>query len=154
VVIGASAGGGEALGAIVRHLPADLPAALFVVVHRAYSSTPEGTGDYLPSMLRRTGKLVVVDPEDGQTFQSGHMYVAPPRARLLLEKARVRIDKAPKSNPSRTAVDALFQSAASQHGSRVLAIVLSGMLDDGTAGLWDVRRHGGISIVQDPAEAR
>jgi chemotaxis response regulator CheB len=155
VVVGASAGGIEALQRLLPLLPADLKAALFVVVHRSYpEKTPAGSMNYLRLVLARSAQLSVVDAQDGQVFEHGCVYLAPARARLLFEKERLRIDDTPETRPPLRSIDALFRSAASQHGSRVVAVLLSGMLDDGTGGLWDVRRQGGVTLVQDPAEAR
>jgi two-component system chemotaxis response regulator CheB len=148
VVIGASAGGMEALQKLVSDLPADLPAALFVVWHLA-----PGARSMLPHVLNRAGRLKAVHPQDGDRIQHGHIYVAPNDHHMLLENGYVRIARGPKENRFRPAVDPLFRSAAYVYGPRVIGVVLTGALDDGTAGLWTIKLRGGTAIVQDPAEA-
>lgn len=148
VVIGASAGGVEALLTLVGQLPADFPAPIFVVLHIAPHSPSQ-----LPSILSRAGALPAMHPYDGQEFQPGHIYIAPPDHHLLLEDRRVGVKKGPRENRVRPAVDALFRSAAYTHGPAVIGVVLSGLLDDGTSGLWTIQRLGGQTIVQDPTDA-
>src|SRR5262249_30417431 len=130
VVIGASAGGISALKQLVEGLPKDLPASVFVVVH----SSPEGPGT-LPSVLSGAGPLPAEHASDGKRFQRGHIYVAPPDRHLLLNGSRMRLTLGPRENGFRPAVDALFRTAAEHHGARVVGIVLSGGLNDGTHGL-------------------
>jgi two-component system chemotaxis response regulator CheB len=148
ITIGASAGGIEALQILVRDLPADLPAAVFVVVHVAPSSP-----GILPEILSHAGSLPARHPEDGEPIELGQIYIAPPDCHLLVDRSRVRVVRGPKENLHRPAVDTLFRSAARAYGHRVAAVVLSGMLDDGSSGLLAVKRCGGIAIVQDPDEA-
>ena len=148
VVIGASAGGMEALEKLVAGLPADLPAALFVVWHLA-----PGVRTVLPSVLARAGPLPAVLPKDGDPIKPGRIYVGPNDHHLLLERGYVRVTKGPKENRFRPAVDPLFRSAAYIYGTRVVGVVLSGALDDGTAGLWAIKLRGGTAVVQDPADA-
>ena len=107
----------------------------------------------LPEILSRAGKLEVKHPADGESIQPGKIYVAPPDRHLLLEAGRIRLTKGPKENRFRPAVDPLFRSAAYAYGARVVGVVLTGALDDGTAGLWAIKDRGGIAVVQDPAEA-
>ncbi|MEO8077868.1 MAG: chemotaxis protein CheB [Acidobacteriota bacterium] len=147
VVIGASAGGVEAISAVVASLPADLPAAVFVVLHVSRGRS------VLPEILTRVGPLPAVHPDDGTAIQHGRIYVARPDHHLTIERGRVRMLHGPTENGSRPAVDPLFRSAARTYGSRVVGVVLTGALDDGTAGLAAVKEAGGITIVQDPAEA-
>ncbi|HEU5442167.1 MAG TPA: chemotaxis protein CheB [Ktedonobacterales bacterium] len=149
VVVGASSGGIEALSLLMSTLPADLPAAVFVVQH----VSPQWPSR-LPQILSRQGSLPANHPDDGEAFQPGRVYVAPPDHHLLVEDGRVRVSLGPKENLFRPAVDALFRSAALAHGSRVIGVVLTGALDDGTAGLWAVKHHGGVAVVQDPDEAQ
>jgi two-component system chemotaxis response regulator CheB len=130
-------------------LPADLPAAVFVVLH----THPTSPG-YLPHILARSGPLPAAHAEDGEPIAPGRIYVAPPDHHLLIEDGHVRLTKGPKENRSRPAVDPLFRSAAYFHGPRVIGVVLSGMLDDGTAGLWAIKDRGGLAVVQDPDEAQ
>jgi two-component system chemotaxis response regulator CheB len=137
IVIGASAGGLEALKSLVARLPASLPAAVFIVWH----TTPDGPG-LLPEILSAAGALQVRHGIDGEPILPGRIYVAPPDHHLLVEPERVRLTRGPKENRFRPAVDALFRSAAYAFGPRVIGVVLSGLLDDGTAGLWAVKDHG------------
>jgi len=148
VVIGASAGGVEALTALVRKLPQDLPASLFVVQH--VSSEHKSM---LPRILSTAGKLPATHPTDGEKFERGHIYVAPADHHLLIEANLVRVVRGPRENGHRPAADALFRSAARAHGPRVIGVVLTGALDDGTAGLVSVKRHGGLAVVQNLEEA-
>ena len=138
VTIGASSGGVETLMKLVRSLPPDLPAAVFVVIHLL-----EGFPSALPSILSRAGPLTAVHPEDGDQIVSGRIYVAPPGFHMLLEPGHVRIVRGPKENRHRPAVDPLFRTAARAYGSRVVGVILTGVLDDGTAGLLAVKRRGG-----------
>jgi two-component system, chemotaxis family, protein-glutamate methylesterase/glutaminase len=148
VVIGASAGGFEALKRLVRGLPPDFPAALFVVWHMS----PDIRG-VLPQVLSRENTIHAAHAYDGEAIEPNRIYVAPPDRHLLVEKGRVRVTKGPKENRFRPAVDPLFRSAAYAYGRRVVAVVLSGALDDGTAGLWTVKHRGGVAVVQDPLDA-
>jgi two-component system chemotaxis response regulator CheB len=148
VAIGASAGGIAPLQELVGGLPADLPAAVFVVVHLS-----EEAPSKLPSILDRAGPLEAVWPEDGDPVQNGRVYVAPPNLHLLLEDGAIRLTRGPKENRNRPAVDPMFRTAALAYGPRVVGVVLSGALDDGTAGLRAVKRRGGVAVVQDPDEA-
>jgi two-component system chemotaxis response regulator CheB len=147
VVIGASAGGVEAISALVAELPHNLRAAVLVVLHLAK------TRSVLPEILTRVGRLPAVHPTDGQTLHYGRIYVAPPDRHMTLEGDAIRLNSGPTENGVRPAVDPLFRSAARTFGSRVIGIVLTGSLDDGTAGLAAIKEAGGLAIVQDPREA-
>jgi two-component system chemotaxis response regulator CheB len=148
VVVGASAGGMEALQKLVSRLPADFPGSVFVVWHLA-----PGIRSILPSLLSRAGPLPAVHPEDGDRIEPGRIYVASNDHHMLLEKGYIRITRGPKENRFRPAVDPLFRSAAYIYGPRVIGVVLTGALDDGTAGLYTVKLRGGTAIVQEPADA-
>ena len=148
IVIGASAGGVQALVDVIAALPAGLPASVFIVIHVA----PFGASA-MPSILSRSGRLVAVHPRDGERIEPGKVYVAPPDHHLLIEPGRVRISRGPTENGYRPAVDVLFRTAAQVYGPRVVGVVLTGNLDDGTAGLALVKKYRGTTVVQDPEEA-
>jgi two-component system chemotaxis response regulator CheB len=148
VVIGTSAGGLKALSAVLRELPSGLGAAIFVVQHLAADKR-----SYLPDLLGDITDLPVSSPADHEKFQTGHVYVAAPDYHLLLNDDCVRVMRGPQENRFRPSIDALFRSAARAHGSRVIGMVLTGYLDDGTVGLQTIKKRGGITVVQDPAEA-
>lgn len=148
VVVGASAGGREALTELCRGLPEDFPAALFIVWHMPSS----GVGT-LARILNRVCVLPAQNALDGQPIERGHIYVAPIDHHLLVERERMRVTKGPKENRFRPAIDPLFRSAAYAYGPRVIGVVLSGALNDGTSGLWTIKDLGGIAIVQDPEDA-
>ena len=149
IVIGASAGGVEALQAVVARLPAELPAPVFVVLH-----LPPYAASALPEILTRAGPLPAIHPPDGTPIKAGVIYVAPPDHHLLIEAGAVAVKKGPKENRFRPSVDALFRSAAYVCGPRAIGVILSGALDDGTSGLWSIKRLGGITIVQQPSQAQ
>lgn len=148
IVIGASAGGVNALIEFVKSLPYDLDAAIFVVLHIS-ASAPSN----LASILNRNGQLKAVTAKDGEIIRRGLIYIAPPDHHLMLEGDHVLVKKGPKENRFRPSVDALFRSAAYGYGPRVIGIIMSGMLNDGTSGLWAVKRMGGVCLIQDPEEA-
>ncbi|HLK51090.1 MAG TPA: chemotaxis protein CheB [Bryobacteraceae bacterium] len=149
IVIGGSAGSVEALTDLVQRLPPDLPASMFVVIHMA----PHMPSD-LATILDRAGPLPAEEAKSGAVFQSGHIYVAAPDRHLMLDNGSMHLWRGPRENRHRPAVNVLFRSAAVGYGPRVAGVVLSGTLDDGTAGLWWIKRHGGLAIVQDPSDAR
>ena len=148
IVIGASAGGVYALKQIVAALPADFKASIFVVLHISPHSP-----SHLPDILSAASALKAVHPADGEIVQPGRIYIAPPDHHMLVEYDQVIVKRGPKENRFRPSIDALFRSAAYTYGPRVIGVVLTGMLDDGTSGMWSVKRLGGISIVQEPTEA-
>ncbi|HTL42829.1 MAG TPA: chemotaxis protein CheB [Vicinamibacterales bacterium] len=147
VLIGASAGGVEAISRVVADLPRDLRAAVFVVLHIGRGRS------MLPEILTRASRLPAEHPVDGEPIQYGRIYVAPPDNHMLLMGGRLRVTRTAAENGLRPAVDSLFRSAARAYGPRVIAVVLSGTLDDGTAGAAAVKLGGGVTIGQDPAEA-
>jgi two-component system chemotaxis response regulator CheB len=149
IVVGASAGGLAALRVLCAKLPADLQASVLVVQHIMATAR-----SMLPELLGRVGPLPAEHAQDGALLQQGHIYIAPPDRHLMLsDGGRMMLRRGPYENRTRPAIDALFRSAALQYGPRCIGIVLSGLLDDGTAGLVAIKRFGGISMVQDPAEA-
>jgi two-component system, chemotaxis family, protein-glutamate methylesterase/glutaminase len=149
IVVGASAGGVEALTALVRRLPANLPASVFVVQH-----VPSEHKSMLPRILGAVGKLPVSHPNDGEKFERQHIYVAPSDHHLLLEAGHnMRVVRGPRENGYRPAADTLFRSAARTYGPRVIGAVLTGALDDGTAGLIAIKQESGFAVVQSPDEA-
>lgn len=148
VVVGASAGGVPAIKEILRGLPADFPAAVFVVMH-----VPPQLPSFLAQVLEKAGPLPVNAVHGPVTFRPGHVYVAPPDHHLIVEKTAARIVRGPRENWHRPSVDVLFRSAASALGPRVIGVVLTGFLDDGAAGLAAIHREGGLTIVQDPKDA-
>ena len=148
IVVGTSSGGIEALQQIARALPADFGGSLFIVLH----TSPESPG-FLPQILESVGPLPATNAADGERTLPGRIYVAPPDHHMLLEPGRVRLTRGPKENRFRPAIDPLLRSAAQVYGPRVVGVVLTGNLDDGTAGLWAVKRLGGTAVVQDPEDA-
>ena len=148
IVVGTSAGGVEALTYLVKNLPADLNAAVIIVLHVSSHST-----SVLPKILSRAGNLPVSHAQDGEAIVHGWIYVAPPDYHLLVEEGYLRLTRGAKENRSRPAIDPLFRSAARTYGQRVIAVLLTGMLDDGTAGLMAVKMRGGVAIVQNPDDA-
>jgi two-component system chemotaxis response regulator CheB len=148
IVIGGSAGSIEPIVQLLSQLPSDLPATLFAVIH----IPSEGTG-ILPQILQRRSTLDVLHPSDGQPIRAGQVYVAPPDHHLLVKRGKVRVTRGPKENRFRPAIDPLFRSAAAAYQQRVVGVLLSGALDDGTFGLMLVKKQGGLAIVQHPEEA-
>jgi two-component system chemotaxis response regulator CheB len=148
IVIGASAGGVEAVIAVLRQLPADIKASIFVVCHLLPSAK-----SHLVDAFNTAGPFVAKCAEDGEEIAHGVVYVAPPDRHMLVKPGYVRITRGPRENRWRPAIDPLFRSAAVAYGERVIGIVLTGMLDDGTAGLLAIKRCHGVAIVQDPEEA-
>lgn len=148
IVMGASAGGFEAFKTIIRKLPPDFAIPIFIVWHMS----PDIRG-ILPQMLNRENRIHAAHAHDHEVIRSNRIYVAPPDHHLLIEDGKVRVTRGPKENRFRPAVDPLFRSAAYAYGNRVIGVVLSGGLDDGTAGLWRIKHNGGIAVVQDPREA-
>ncbi|MGN6438206.1 MAG: chemotaxis protein CheB [Agriterribacter sp.] len=148
IVMGASSGGFEAFKTIVQHLPSDFQPPLFLVWHMG----PDIMG-VLPRVLNNVNSIPAAHASDNETIRPNRIYIAPPDHHLLIEEGRVHITRGPKENRFRPAVDPLFRSAAYTYGHRVIGVVLSGALDDGTAGLWRIKFSGGLAIVQDPKDA-
>lgn len=148
VVIGASAGGVEAIRSLLAELPAEFPAPVCIVLH----ISPESPGA-MAQILQRTARLPVSMAVEGCRLQPGHVYLAPPDRHLLVEPSRMKVTKGPREHNFRPAIDPLFRSAAQVFGPGTIGVVLTGNLDDGTAGLWTIKKLGGVAVVQDPADA-
>lgn len=133
---------------LLSHLPADLGASLFVVLHsRPFNDS------HLPRILSRAGPLVASHPKNGEPVRRGLIYVAPRDLHMVVNDGKVALNAAPKESGTRPAINPLFRSAALAYGPRVIGVVLTGVLDDGTAGLWEIKRHGGLAVVQSPEDA-
>ena len=149
IVIGTSAGGLGALDKLIGQLHSDLRASIFVVQHMAADSN----GDALLHQLRKQEAFACKLAEDGESFEQGTVYIAPPDHHMLVKERTIRVTKGARENRNRPAIDPLFRSAAVTHGPRVIGVVLTGMLDDGTAGMIAIKKCGGVTVVQDPADA-
>lgn len=148
IVIGASAGGIEAIRTLLSALPQHFPASVFVVVHTAANSP-----GVLADIFDRAGSMPVKYAKRGEPIVPGQVYLAPPDHHLLIVPGKVELTRGPKENRFRPAVDPLFRSAAQTYGPRVVGVILSGGLDDGTNGLWTIKQLGGTAVVQDPEDA-
>src|SRR5215204_3824258 len=148
VVIGASAGGIQALTALVAGLPRNFPAPLLVVVH-----IPPYAVSRLPEILSRSGPLPAAHAQHGEVIEPGRIHIAPPDRHLLVRTGRIELSRGPRENHGRPAIDPRFRTAARVYGPRVIGIVLSGALYDGSMGLLAIKTRGGMAIVQDPKEA-
>jgi len=133
---------------LVAALPGDLPAAICIDLH-----TSPHSNSYLAEILTTAGELAAHQAEDGEPILNSRIYVAPPETHMLIDCDKIKLTKGPRENRKRPAVDALFRSAALTCGPRVIGVVLSGELDDGTQGLFYIKEYGGIAIAQDPAAA-
>lgn len=148
ILIGGSAGSGSVLRQVIGALPKDLPAALFITTH-----IPSGHENYLREILARQSALDVTRALDGQPIEPGRAYVACEDRHLLLVDGAVRLGSGPRENLTRPAIDPMFRSAALSYGSRAVGIVLSGLLNDGAAGLAAIKEVGGTAVVQHPLDA-
>jgi two-component system chemotaxis response regulator CheB len=147
IVIGASAGGVNALQRLAADLPAQFPAAVLVVLHIGANKS------LLPQLLAAAGPNSAAHAQDGEKLRAGHLAVAPPDRHLLVNNGHLSLARGPKENFARPAIDPLFRSAALAYGPRVIGVVLTGNLDDGTAGLQAVKDCGGLTVVEDPSTA-
>jgi two-component system, chemotaxis family, protein-glutamate methylesterase/glutaminase len=148
IAVGASAGGVPALQRLVSALPADLAASVFVTLH----TTPWHKSN-LDSILTQAGPLRAVFPSLNEPIVPGRIYVAPPDHHMIVEDSRVQLWRGPKENRHRPSINTMLRSVAVEHRDRAVGVILSGCLDDGSAGLWWIKRYGGVTIVQDPLEA-
>lgn len=148
VVLGASAGGVSTLECLIAGIPADVPAALCVVVH-----FPAHATSVLPQILSRAGRLTAVHATDGESLIEGRVYVAPPDVHMTVRGGSIRLTRGPRVHRNRPAIDPLFNSAGVWFRDRAIGVILSGNLDDGTLGLLALKRYGGMAIVQDPDDA-
>lgn len=149
IVIGASAGGYEAICKILKNIPKEFPASIVLVNHLSPSSTGEGLVTY----LKKNTKLNCVLAHDGDELQKGTVYIAPADFHTLLSKEGLVVVRGPRENKYRPAIDPMFRSAAVAFSSRVIGIILTGMLEDGTMGMKAIKDCGGTTIIQDPEEA-
>lgn len=148
VVVGSSMGGLDALPELFSRFPAETPAAFFVVQHLGPGYPGEAA-----RLIGRRSRLPVSFATDGDVVGTGRVYVAPPDANMSLERGRVVVQPSPRENVHRPSINALFRSAALAYGRRVVALVLTGTMEDGVAGAWEIWRRGGLVVVQDPGEA-
>jgi len=148
IVIGGSAGSIKSLRTVVSRLPGTLPVAVFVVVHRTSLER-----SWLGQVLNRVGALSAAEACDGEPISQGRIYVAPSDSHLLIAEGHVHLTHGPKEGLHRPSINVTFRSAARAYGNRVAGVLLSGMLDDGASGLWEIVHRGGVSIVQHPDEA-
>ena len=148
IVVGASAGGVTALQEVVAGFAADLPAALFITLHMF------GRNEILlPDLLNAVSPLRASLAVDGERIENGRIYVAPPDYHMVFTPDTVHLEHGPREGLQRPSINVMFRSAATVFGERTAGVVLTGMLDDGAAGLWHILQHGGATIVQEPEEA-
>lgn len=147
IVIGASAGGVEALPRVLGALPAGLPAAVVVAMHLSPSST------YLVEILRKASRNPVAWAEQGERTLAGHVYVAPPDHHATIDDGHLILSSGPRENHVRPSIDRLFRSAAARRGRAVIGVLLTGTMDDGVQGLQAIQEAGGATFVQDPSTA-
>ena len=147
VAIGASQGGIDALHRLVSELPVDFPAPILVVVHIGASPS------LLPSILNDIGRLPASHAVHGERIRPGHIFIAPPDHHLLVKDGKLRLLRGPRENRTRPAIDPLFRCVAEEYGPAGIGVILTGNLSDGTVGLYEIKRRGGVAVVQDPADA-
>ncbi len=148
IVIGTSAGGIQALRTLIQQLPPSFPASIHIVQHLSSE-----VASNLAQVLAQVSQLPVTFAQDQEKIKLGHIYLAPTDFHLMLEQGRMRVIRGPRENRMRPAIDPLFRSAAVAYRSYATGVILTGMLDDGTAGLQAIKACGGMAIVQDPDDA-
>lgn len=149
IVIGASAGGLDALTRLIAQLPDSFPAPIFIVNHMA----PDTSGNALLSALKKNGSLPCALASHNEIFKEGHIYLAPSDHHLMIGLGKILVTKGARENRARPSIDSLFRSAAVVYRNKVIGVVLTGYLDDGTAGMEAIQRCGGVCVVQDPSDA-
>jgi two-component system chemotaxis response regulator CheB len=149
IAIGASSGGIGALKELTAGLPADLPASIFIVLHMLPTAT-----SILPNILGQKSSMPVTFAKDNEPIRAQRIYVAPPDYHLLVERDHMHVVSGPREHFSRPGINPLFRSAAQSCRDRVIGVILTGQLDDGVAGLWEIKRQGGVAVVQSPVEAQ
>ena len=149
VVVGASAGGFSALSEFVGQIDPEIDASFFIVMHLAQTSI----GNFLAHKLQPLTKLACEIASEGSQIKKSHIYIASPDLHLLIKKDTIILGRGPQENRWRPSIDVLFRSAAAAFSTRVIGVVLTGLLDDGTTGMLAIKRSGGTCIVQDPNEA-
>jgi len=147
IAIGGSAGGLDCLAAVLKDLSPEIPAAILGVIHIGAHEID------LPDYFGGSSALPVGYAKDGEPIAAARVFLAPPDRHLIVEQGHLHLGRGPKENHTRPAIDPLFRSAAGSYGPLVIGAILTGFLTDGTAGLWEVKRRGGIAIVQDPDDA-
>jgi two-component system, chemotaxis family, protein-glutamate methylesterase/glutaminase len=148
VTIGGSAGSLDAFRQIVECLPPDLPAAVFIVMHLSPRAR-----SYLADILAKSSSIPVSQVADGDRIEHGRIYVCPPDRHLLIAQDHVHLTRGPKEGLQRPSINVTFRSAAVNCGARVIGVLVSGLLDDGAAGIWEIAQYGGTTIVQNPSDA-
>lgn len=149
IVIGASSGGISAIKEVINGLPQNINAAVVVVIHVSIHSNC----DTIASILQNYTSLTCVVASNGVTLQKGYLYLAPAGHQLMLKEDIILLTHGPYENKYRPAIDVLFRSAAVYYGNRVIGVILTGLLDDGTSGMYAIKKSGGLCIVQDPSDA-
>lgn len=149
IAIGGSLGAIDALKQLCRELPPDLAATVFIVIHVGTHGL-----NRLADIFGANSSIPVTTAVEGERLQRGHAYVAPADHHLLIIDGTVRLGRGPRENMARPAIDPLFRSVAMSYGPRAIAVVLTGMLNDGAAGLADIKRCGGTTVVQNPSDAK
>lgn len=148
VVMGGSAGSIQVIQEVTRMLDPDLPAAVVVIVH-----TQARQRSYLPMILSSQSRLPAQQVSDGDRIRAGEIYVCPPDRHLVIARDHFHLSRGPKEGLNRPSINVTFRSAAITYGNRTIGVLLSGMLDDGAAGIWEISNRGGTTIVQDPDDA-